>query len=41
MRPRAAGEWPVPRARAIDPGIDDALTEFIARRKRPMPDAWY
>ena len=25
----------------IDPGIDDALTDFIARRKREMPDAWY
>ena len=25
----------------IDPGIDEALTDFIARRKRETPDAWY
>ena len=25
----------------IDPGIDDALSDFVARRKREMPDAWY
>ncbi|MBZ0217946.1 MAG: trimethylamine methyltransferase family protein [Fimbriimonadaceae bacterium] len=25
----------------IDPGIDEALQDFIARRKDSMPDAWY
>ncbi|MBT8433121.1 MAG: trimethylamine methyltransferase family protein [Gammaproteobacteria bacterium] len=28
-------------APAIDPAIDDALLEFIARRKTSMEDAWY
>ncbi len=25
----------------IDPGVDAALTDFIARRKAAIPDAWY
>jgi len=25
----------------LDPGIDEALCEFVARRKAEMPDAWY
>lgn len=25
----------------IDPGVDEALLEFVARRKDSMPDAWY
>lgn len=25
----------------LDPAIDEALQDFIARRKRSMPDAWY
>lgn len=28
-------------APAIDPGVDEALIEFIHRRKAEMPDAWY
>ena len=28
-------------APALDPAIDEALLDFIARRKRSMPDAWY
>lgn len=50
MRPRAEREWPVGVLRtyaaanqcvAVSPGIDDALTDFITRRKREMADAWY
>jgi trimethylamine--corrinoid protein Co-methyltransferase len=26
---------------AIDPAIDEALLDFIARRKASMTDAWY
>ena len=26
---------------ALDPGIDDALKEFIAKKKASMPDAIY
>jgi trimethylamine--corrinoid protein Co-methyltransferase len=25
----------------IDPAVDDALKDFVARRKRELPDAWY
>ena len=25
----------------IDPGVDEALTDFITRRKADLPDAWY
>lgn len=25
----------------LDPAVDEALLDFIARRKRSMPDAWY
>ncbi len=28
-------------APVIDPGIDEALKEFVARRKASMEDAWY
>jgi len=28
-------------APAIDPGVDEALTSFIAQRKGSMPDAMY
>ena len=26
---------------ALDPGVDEGLREFVARRKASMPDAWY
>ena len=29
------------QAPAIDPGVNEALQEFVARRKREMPDEWY
>ena len=29
------------QAPAIDPGIDEALLDFMARRKASMDDAWY
>jgi trimethylamine--corrinoid protein Co-methyltransferase len=29
------------QAPAIDPGVDEALLDFIARKKASMPDAWY
>lgn len=29
------------KAPALDQGIDDALVEFIAKKKASMPDAWY
>ena len=25
----------------MDPGVDEALTDFVARRKREAPDQWY
>jgi trimethylamine--corrinoid protein Co-methyltransferase len=25
----------------IDPATDDALKDFVGRRKREIPDAWY
>jgi trimethylamine--corrinoid protein Co-methyltransferase len=25
----------------MDPAVDEALEDFIARRKRELPDAWY
>jgi len=25
----------------LDPAIDEALQEFVARRKSELPDAWY
>jgi trimethylamine--corrinoid protein Co-methyltransferase len=25
----------------MDPAVDEALKDFIARRKRELPDAWY
>jgi len=25
----------------IDPGVEESLRDFVARRKREMPDAWY
>jgi trimethylamine--corrinoid protein Co-methyltransferase len=25
----------------IDPGVDEALREFIARKKAATPDAWH
>ncbi len=28
-------------APALDPGIDEALCEFMAKKKASMPDAWY
>ena len=28
-------------APAIDPAVDEALKDFVARRKRELPDAWY
>jgi trimethylamine--corrinoid protein Co-methyltransferase len=28
-------------APAMDPAVDEALKDFIARRKRELPDAWY
>ncbi|MFM7786043.1 MAG: trimethylamine methyltransferase family protein, partial [Gammaproteobacteria bacterium] len=47
---KSAEERALPRWRAllarhedppIDPGVDEALREFIARRKAAVPDAWY
>jgi trimethylamine--corrinoid protein Co-methyltransferase len=35
---RALAEYEAP---ALDAGIDDALQDFVARRKAEMPDAWY
>ncbi|WP_406857882.1 trimethylamine methyltransferase family protein [Alsobacter sp. KACC 23698] len=29
------------QAPAIDPGVDEALQDFVARRKSAMPDMWY
>jgi len=29
------------QAPPIDPGIDEALLDFIARKKASMQDAWY
>jgi trimethylamine--corrinoid protein Co-methyltransferase len=26
---------------AIDPAVDEALRDFIARRKESVPDAWH
>ena len=45
MRMRAYDRWntlladyvPPP----IDKGVDDALRDFVARRKSDLPDAWY
>ena len=31
-----AGDWAI-----IDPAVDDALHDFVGRRKAEMPDAWY
>ena len=28
-------------APAIDPGVDEALQEFVAKKKMSMEDAWY
>jgi trimethylamine--corrinoid protein Co-methyltransferase len=47
---KSAEERALPRWRAllarhedppIDPGVDEALREFMARRKAAVPDAWY
>ena len=29
------------QAPSIDPGLDEALKDFVARRKADLPDAWY
>ena len=29
------------QAPPIDAAVDEALREFVARRKRELPDAWY
>ena len=26
---------------SIEPAVDEALTDYIARRKQELPDAWY
>lgn len=35
---RALAEYEAP---PLDPGIDEALRDFVARKKASMPDAWY
>lgn len=35
---RMLAEWEKP---PIDPGTEEALRDFVARRKRELPDAWY
>ena len=44
-RTRAHGAWEkVPadyQAPPLDQGIDEALREFVARKKDSMPDKWY
>ena len=45
MRERAFLRWTAMlesyEAPAIDQGIDEALQDFVARRKREIPEAWY
>lgn len=45
LQQRAAHRWKAMLAEyeapPIDPAIDDALTDFIARKKRDAPDEWY
>jgi len=45
MRARAFERWNELlrdyEAPPIDPGTDEALKDFVARRKRELPDAWY
>ena len=44
-RARATRRWQETLARyeppPIDPGIDEGLREFVARRKAEMPDLWH
>jgi len=45
MRQRAHERWTnlldQYEAPPLDPAIDEALQEFVARRKSELPDAWY
>ena len=45
MAERAFGRWNELlenyQAPPIDDAIDEALVEFVARRKSELPDAWY
>jgi trimethylamine--corrinoid protein Co-methyltransferase len=44
-RTRAHARWTEMLARyeapAIDPGVDEALKAFVAKRKAELPDAWH
>ena len=45
MRMRAFDKWNKMlnnyEAPAIDPSVKEALTDYVARRKQELPDAWY
>ena len=45
MEQRANSRWKQMladyQAPDIDPGVDEALKDFIARRKAAEPDQWY